>query len=282
MFRAFTKRYPTLIVVVALLLLLAMSKVTLGDTIPAIHWINDSSQSVANVLSSGSAFTTDFKGTNDVTLTQLGWIDPNPNDYINQNNDGENTVINGVGNNPSYLTGFVGSPQYGTGNGTVGVVNTLWTTSNGTNRSSYQFDFAQGFTPNDRLLIFDVDGREQYQIQAYVKNGAGYSPVSVSGWTVIPYTGKMGTLPNSSWATWDPNAGTFTSNVWGSDGNVNSPLDVLIPSQSVDRVVITETEGEINSVAGIQFVSVPEPSTLVLLGIGVISMMAYAWRKRRS
>ena len=50
MFRAFTKRYPTLIVVVALVLLLAMSKVTLGDTIPAIHWINDSSQNVVNVL----------------------------------------------------------------------------------------------------------------------------------------------------------------------------------------------------------------------------------------
>jgi hypothetical protein len=27
--------------------------------------------------------------------------------------------------------------------------------------------------------------------------------------------------------------------------------------------------------------SVPEPSTLVLLGIGAVSLLAYAWRKRR-
>ena len=66
--------------------------------------------------------------------------------------------------------------------------------------------------PTDRLLIYDVDDSEQDHIQAYVKNGASYSPVSVSAWTVIPYTGVMGVQPDSRWPTWNATAGTFTSN----------------------------------------------------------------------
>jgi hypothetical protein len=57
-------------------------------------------------------------------------------------------------------------------------------------------------------------------------------------------------------------------------------------SSSMDNLIkITpsgtqSTIGTFNSIAGIAS-PVPEPSTLALLGIGVISLLAYAWRQRQ-
>jgi len=64
------------------------------------------------------------------------------------------------GNNPAYLTNFVGVTNNGTGDGIAGDFEDLNMTSDST--GTLQFDFLSPLTPQDRILLIDVDGPESY------------------------------------------------------------------------------------------------------------------------
>src|SRR5471032_2085033 len=103
----------------AALLCVALSNAGIADAqnIAAAHWINESAQSGATVLNGGGVFTTDFKGTNDLTVTPLT---TDPVTYFVDFFGGTTP-----GNNPAYITNFVGSSANGTGNGTPGDIGDL-------------------------------------------------------------------------------------------------------------------------------------------------------------
>jgi hypothetical protein len=238
-----------------------------GTAKGALHWINDASQSVITSINPGP-FVTNFKGVNDVVLAEL---------------TGDVTTVATVnfggptpGNNPTDLVNFVGAAANGTGDGTAGHLQMLATASGGGAPSSFRFDFAQGFGTGDRFLITDVDTNEQYTIQAFVKIGASYIQVPVAGWTLIPYSGQMGVLPDSRWPTWNGANGTLTSTGANASFALDEPLDVLIPDQRIDRLIFSQTGGFTSGTAEVQFV--PEPTGAVVLFPVIISRLV---RRRR-
>lgn len=203
--------------------------VTSAQTIPVIHWINGSNHAIA-ITNPGDTFTTNFRGTNDVTVTLLSGNTTGP--FID--------VYGGAtpGNNPSYLTNFVGQASNGTGDGTLGDLNHLGTT--GGSSGALQFDFTQPVTSADRLIFNDIDFNESYMIQAFQKIGTNFVQVSTAGWTNLDYSGHTGITPNSLWPIWNGANGTLTSNT---SSGLNSDVNVLIPDASLDRLVVTKTSG---------------------------------------
>jgi hypothetical protein len=56
------------------------------------------------------------------------------------------------------------------------------------------------------------------------------------------------------------------------DGSTGQFMDEFVPSGS----------GGLSYAAGLEFFTpIPEPSTLTLLGVGVLSLVGWAWRARR-
>ncbi len=218
-----------------------------AQNIPAVHLINDASQDAKTVLNSGVPFTTDFRGSGDVVITELaGTVNS-----LYADNYGGSTP----GNNPGYLTTFVGATANGTGSGTAGGFSLL-ETNYGAPYLSLQYDFAQPLTSADRILVADTDNAEQYQVQAYRLVNGAYQAVSLAGWVHESFSGQTGTTPNASWPIWDPTTGTLTSNTGGAGHLLNEPLDVLTPDQPVDRIVFTKLDGSDGS-AAIQIIEVP-------------------------
>jgi PEP-CTERM motif len=270
---ALSRRIPR-IVITATLLALGFQGSARSNAGEVVQLINGSGQVAANVLNSGSPFVTSFQGTNDVTITLLsGTMDSSFVDHY--------PPASSTNNNPGYISSFVGSAANGTGDGTAGGFNELQETAG----ASLQFDFSTPLTSSDRFLVVDVDTTEKYSMSAYTLSGGVYTAVSLTGWTLNNYTGQTGELPNSQWATWDPTGGgpttgTFTSNANGAD--INEPLQVLTPDQSISRIVFTEITG--NGTPGLQFyaASVPEPSSLLTLavGLGGVSLACLARRRK--
>jgi hypothetical protein len=77
-----------------------------------IHWINSTNQNAGTVLNTPGTFTTSFRTAADVTVNRLSGTLGG----LFTDNFGGATP----GNNPAYLTGFVGSSTSGTGNGIAG------------------------------------------------------------------------------------------------------------------------------------------------------------------
>ena len=227
---------------------LLLGSLACAQNLPAVHLINDSSQDAKTVLNSGAPFTTDFRGSGDVVLKALSGA---VNNSLYTDNFGGTTP----GNNPGYLTTFVGATASGTGSGTAGGLTLLETNLGGTNLS-LQYDFAQPLTSVDRILIADTDNDEQYQVQAYRLVNGAYQAVSLAGWVHESFSGQTSTTPNASSASWDPTTGTLTSNAGGAGHNLNEPLDVLTPDQPVDRIVFTKLAGSDGS-GEIQIIEVP-------------------------
>jgi hypothetical protein len=172
-----------------------------AQTIPVIHWINGSSSTIS-LSNPGDSFTTNFRGSNDVTVTLLSGGGPG----LFTEAYGGSTP----GNNPIYLRNFVGQTSNGTGDGTAGDVRTLNMTGGST--GSLQFDFAQPLTSADRIMLTDIDFTESYTILAYDKVGVNFVQVSTAGWTNLAYSGETGITPDSRWPNWNGTNGTLTSN----------------------------------------------------------------------
>jgi PEP-CTERM motif len=215
------------------------------DAASVIHWINDSNQDAASVLNGGGSFTTTFRTSNDVTATELSGH--TSGQFVD--NFGGPTP----GNNPGYLTTFVGSTGNGTGDGTAGHVAFL--DMAGTATGSMQFDFAQPITSADRLLFVDPDSTEQYHIEAFTLVGATYVSLSELGWTYETFSGQTGVTPDSRWPTWNPVSGLLTA----TSSALNEELSVLTPDQLVSRLVISKTTGA-GASTGFQVIEVPSPT----------------------
>ena len=241
---------------VGLLLALGFSNTVLAQNIPVAHWINSAGQNAATVLNSTGVFTTDFKAHNDLTVTRL------TSDSVSLYTD----VFGGTspGNNPGYLTNFVGVATNGTGDGVAGDIENLDMTADAT--GTLQFDFLSPLTPQDRILLVDVDGTEQYLVQAYAFNGSTYDPVSLGGWMAEDFSGTTGIMPDTRWPVWDPVAGTGTS---GTSQGLNEELFVLTPAQNINRLVITKQSGSGWS-TDITFLSLSTPLTIQKSGTNVL------------
>jgi hypothetical protein len=194
-----------------------------------IHWIDGGNQHGDAVLTSTGTFTTTFRAGNDVTATLLSgsigslFID----------NYGGPTP----GNNPGYLTSFVGSTAIGTGDGTAGHLELLEMSR--FSAGSLQFDFAQPLTSADRLLFVDADSAEQYHLETYALVSSTYIPLNLLGWRYETFSGQTGVTPDSRWPTWNPVGGLLTA----TSSALNEELSVLTPDQLVSRLVITKTAG---------------------------------------
>ena len=189
----------------------------------------------ANRVNTNGVFMTDFKAHNDLAVTLL------TSDSVTVSSD----AFGGAspGNNPGYLTSFVGVAASGTGDGIAGDFVDLAMT--GDVAGTVQFDFSIPLTPQDRILVVDVDGPEQYLLQAYAFNGSSYvQEVNLAGWTA-QISGTMGITPNSSWPVWNPTAGTLTSGSGGA--NLNEELFVLTLDQNINRLVVAkQNTGAVN------------------------------------
>ena len=160
--------------------------------------------------------------------------------------------FSGPGNNPAYISGYVGAAGNGTGDGTAGGLAFLHSDANAPD-TSWQFDFAVPLTTTDRLVFADIDITEQYQVQAFARLPDGsYQPLDLGGWRALDFSGMTGQLPDASWAAWDPTSGTLTAN---NDG-LEESLNVLAPDQPVDRLVVTKLQGD-GASAGFQIISLP-------------------------
>ena len=168
------------------------------------------------------------------------------------------------GNNPAYLTNYVGVTDNGTGDGVAGDIEELWTTTD--NTGTLQFDFLTPLTPQDRILLSDVDGPEQYLLQAYVINGSSTNQVSFVGWPTNDFSGAMGITPDTRWPVWNPTNGILAS---GTSQNINSELFVLTPAQNINRLVITKQSGQ-GYDTGITFLSLQTPLTIQQSGTNVV------------
>lgn len=202
-----------------------------------VHWTNGANQDVLTVLGSGGVFTTDFKGTNDAQVTFVSGALP---DLFDEEFGGPNP-----GNNPSWVTSFVGNEAQGTGDGVAGRWRMLEPSRNA---NQLQFDFALPLVAGDRLLVADVDNTESYQFQAYVRVGGNYVEKSVAGWTHTLYSGQTGTTPDERWPVWNNGFLSASGNV------LAEPLDVLTIDQKVDRIVFTNF-GNPAGTPAIQFAS---------------------------
>lgn len=124
------------------------------------------------MLNSSGTFTTTFRTAGDVTVTRLSGILGG----LFTDNFGGATP----GNNPAYLTTFVGSSTSGTGEGIAGHMAFLDLC--GGAMSSVQLDIATPLTSVDRLLLVDADSNEQYHIEAFALVSESYVPLSPAGW----------------------------------------------------------------------------------------------------
>jgi len=204
-----------------------------AQTLPVAHWINGSGQEADTVLNNGKVFTTSFKANNDLKVTQLSG---EVNSVYLDTFGGDSP-----GNNPAWLTGFVGVARNDTGDGTPGDVEELEMDIDD-DTASLQFDFSSHLGPNDRILLADVDGDEAYQIKAYTVDASShYTAVSLSGWVAQQYSGSTGQLPDSTWPIWNGAAGTLVSGTSGD--TLDEEVCVLVPDKNIDRLVITKTAG---------------------------------------
>lgn len=259
--RFFQKRAFSFFRFLTFLSFLAAANGVPGQTVPVVHWINDSNQNAYTWLSSGSNFITNFKATNDVQVTLV-------TGSVNSIYQEAYAGLGPNNNNPAFLTNFIGLAINGTGDGGLGHLKCIETSLGGS--TVLQFDFAVPLTPYDRLLIMDVDTGERYGIQAFF----GGQSLNLSRWNYAAYSGEASQLPDSTWPTWNSSDGSLTANT---AGNLSEPLSVLAPNQLVDRVVITRFQQGNGSIA-IQFVSLPVPGASPVLQIQPVgSNVVVSW-----
>ena len=105
-------------------------------------------------------------------------------------------------NNPTFLSGFVGSPLpptgqqelpgqglQGTGDGPPGSLDYVSTAAG----DKFEMNFAIPIGPASRIIFADIDAGETVTVTAF----NGTTPLSLTDWTETAYTGDTGALPPS-------------------------------------------------------------------------------------
>ncbi len=214
------------------LLALCFSSNAFAQNLPAVHWVNDAGHDASSVLNTGGVFVTSFKTHHDLEVTPLSNASADLYLYVDSFGGAYSA------DNPWYVTQFVGSTNNGTGDGVMGNVQGLGMTWAAT--GSLQCDFLAALSHRDRILLVDIDGDEQYVLQAFVLEGSSYNSLSLTGWVSQGFSGTTGSPTNWSWPVWDPAAATLTSGTWG---NLYENLVILTPDRNLDRLVITKLQG---------------------------------------
>jgi hypothetical protein len=247
----------------AVLCMMGFANIAQGQNLPVAHWINAAGSNVVSVLNANlnlpAAFVTDFKGHNDLKVTRLT-ADRVTSVYTDAFGGSS------PGNNPAYLTNFVGASNNGTGDGTKGHFHNLEMTTNAT--GTLQFDFAEPLTSYDRILLTDTDQNEQYSLQAYYIDGVVSNQVSFVGWPATNYSGQTGITPDARWPIWNPAQGTLVSGgTLGTD--LNEELFVLTPAQNISRLIITKQSAAVFTTE-INFISLQVPLQIQQAGSNVL------------
>ena len=114
----------------------------------------------------------------------------------------------------------------------------------------------------------------------------GTPPLNFASYPWATITGPGGSatwhVPGTDNTQWE----TFTAPISSSDWTMNSGswssllADVTSLVITDERVGNGGPPGDHDGLDNVVLSSTPEPSTLVLLGIGAVSLLAYGWRKR--
>ncbi len=191
--------------------------------------LSNGSGDVDDALNNGEIFQTSFLGDGDVTIQQTASNPPN-NYNLDTAVDFTTTATSGnTNNNPPALTGFVGNPAQGTGNGTPGSMYSLIAGDG----DSFQINFNNvPIGPSSEILLGDIDGDEMVNVQAF----DGTKQVSLSNWAHPDLTGEnTGSTP--SWATWNVSSDGFTVTFKSStSGNQDDEINELTPHQNVTEL----------------------------------------------
>ncbi len=238
-------------ILIGLALGVAANSPAFAQNIPAIQFVNSSGTNAVAALNSLHTFTTSFKGKNDVTITSNNVSLP----ALWTDNYGA-TGPNGAGDNPPYVTGYIGKSGNGTGDGTAGGFEELQTYVG----SVLTFRFAIPLTSSNRILVADIDNSEHYTVQAFSSGTA----LSLTGWTNQKFSGQTGETSDPSWGSWNPTGGgpyigTLVANTYA---NLNEPLDILTPAagQNVTKLIFTQTSATNNGTASLQIIELKGPA----------------------
>jgi hypothetical protein len=127
---------------------------------------------------------------------------------------------------------------------------------------------------------------EMMDSYAYSKNGTGWTfsieHLTPGGLYDLYWYQQNGIAANST-GSFTIGATTLTSTNSGQiDAFIENDNYVHFRGVAADGVgTITGTISSSAQFGGLQIMSIPEPSAFVLLGVGVVGLLAYAWRKRK-